>query len=215
VNLGARTIAATLMMLFGPTGCDETFRFDVTPDQDGGNGDAGDGSTGAPPPGSCANDSACGDAKCDVTSGVCVGCLADADCSSGRSKCEPTTHVCVACLNGPDCGMRQTCDTVTNRCLDACFDADDICPLPGFVCDRDRALCIECKTSASCVGSPNGPFCDVLIGRCVACTGNAQCPATKAVCDRRSGTCQECVTSPSCGSGNVCDPMTLVCRNVL
>lgn len=204
-------VGATVAMVFGLGGCDETFRFDVPASRDAGN-DADDGARG-PGPGPCTTDASCGGLRCHVPSGVCVACLQNADCTGSLARCEPTTHLCVACLNGPDCGARQNCDTVTNRCLDVCFDADDLCPSAGFVCDRDRALCIECKTSASCAGAANGPFCDVPIGRCVECTGNAQCPVGKPVCDRRSGRCQACVTSPTCGVGAVCDPTKLACRN--
>lgn len=200
--------------LFLVTGCNAAFHFDVLPAADAGDGDAGSAADGAAAPdaSSCANDARCAGLRCEVASGSCVECLADTDCSGARARCEPVSHTCVACLNRPDCGKRQGCDTVTNRCLDGCFDTDDPCPLPGFVCDGDVGLCIECKRSANCAGSAGGPLCDVPIGRCVACTGNAQCPAAKPACDRRTGRCEACVVAATCGDGAVCDPITLTCR---
>ncbi len=207
----ARALGTTAAMVFGLAGCDEAFHFDVSAPHDAGN-DADD-VVPPPDPSACTTDATCGGLRCHVASGVCVACLQNGDCTGTNLKrCEPTMHVCVACLNGPDCGARQNCDTVTNRCLDVCFDADDPCPTAGFVCDHNRALCIECTTSANCAGSAKGPLCDVPIGRCVECTGNAQCPPTKPVCDRRSGSCHACVVSPTCGASAVCDPAKLTCR---
>jgi Cys-rich repeat protein len=210
----ARAVATTAALLCGLAGCDEAFHFDVRPSDAGDAGlDAGD--DGASTPGACTSDATCGGLRCEITSGLCVACLQDADCAGGANKrCEPTTHVCVACLNRPDCAKRQDCDTVTHRCLDACFDSDDPCPTAGFVCSEDLGRCIECRTSANCAGSAGGLVCDVPIGRCVQCTSNAQCPSGKPVCDRRTGQCQVCVASVTCGgAGAFCDPSSLTCRS--
>lgn len=192
----------------GLVACNATFRFDEPP----ASVDAGDGGVVAPDASFvCTSDPACGGLRCDLPTGRCVACLGDSDCASPRARCEPIDKVCVACLNGPDCGRRQTCDTVTNRCLDACFDPDD-CLSPGFVCDADRGLCLECKTAANCVGSPGGRLCNSTIGRCVQCSGDADCTAPNGLCDRRTGTCVVCVGSDDCPAGQVCDPVGLVCR---
>jgi len=202
----------TAAVAYGLLACNDAFRFDVPPASDGG-GNGGDGAEAAT--GQCTSDATCGGLHCDVASGSCVACLGDGDCTTGGLlRCEPTTHVCVACLNRPDCKTRQDCDTVTHRCLDACFDGDDPCPGAGFVCAEDLGRCIECKKSASCAGSPSGSVCDVPIGRCVQCSGNAQCPSSKPVCDRRTGQCAVCVVSATCGAGAACDPTTLTCRSV-
>lgn len=209
---GARAVATTAALVCGLVGCDEAFHFDVPAGADGGDGGL-DADVGAPSA-ACTSDAPCGALRCEVTSGLCVACLQDADCKTGGlGRCEPASHVCVACLNRPDCAKREDCDTVTHRCLAACFDGDDPCPTAGFVCAEDLGRCIECRTSANCTGSAGGPVCDVPIGRCVQCTSNAQCPSSKAVCDRRTGQCQACVSSVTCGgAGTYCDPTSLTCR---
>jgi Cys-rich repeat protein len=59
-----------------------------------------------------------------------------------------------------------------------------------------------------------GRVCDVPIGHCVECTGNAQCPTERPACDRRTGRCVACLESSACGAGAVCDPVALTCRTV-
>ncbi len=208
----ARAVSTTAVLLFGLLGCGEAaFHFDVPPAGDG--GDAASRVDGGPDPSACVSDATCSGLRCDVASGLCVACLQDADCTaSGRMRCETTSHVCVACLNRPDCAKRQDCDTVTHRCLEACFDGDDPCPTAGFTCSVDLGRCIECRTSANCAGSAGGGVCDLPIGRCVDCTSNAQCATSTPVCDRRTGRCQACVSSETCGLGSACDPISLTCR---
>ena len=212
----ARAVSCGVAALFAgfagvaAVGCDSVFRFD--PSADGGGVDeaaVGDGAAGPRP---CTADTACGGLRCQVSTGVCVACLGDADCSGVLGRCDTLRGSCVECNATAECPQRRGCDTVTKRCLDLCLDGDDACPVSGFVCDGDRNLCIECTTSANCVGSPNGAVCDVPIGRCVECTGNAKCPSSKPVCDRRSGRCAACVTSAECSVGSVCDRNTLTCR---
>jgi hypothetical protein len=187
-------------------GCDATFRFDEPPGADG--GEAGETSHPSLP---CTSDATCAGLRCKTTTGSCVACLTDVDCSGVFSRCDVAIGVCVACLDAADCGARQRCDPTARRCLDTCHDADDPCPLPNVVCDQVRHLCIECRSSANCAGSAGGPVCDLSIGRCVECIGNAQCPTAAPVCDRRTGQCVGCVASSACVH-SACDPLTLVCR---
>jgi hypothetical protein len=203
---GALTLALAL------AGCDATFRFDEPATPDAATVDArGEGDSGsAREP--CASDTACGGLRCETASGACVACLTNSDCGGALARCDTALHACVACLATADCGPRQRCEPTTHRCLDTCDDDDDPCPLPNFVCDRDRHLCLECRSSANCAGSPNGSVCDITVGRCAECTANASCPTPTPVCDRRTGRCVGCVSSVACGVGLACDPSTQVCR---
>lgn len=218
-TLGAAAASAHVL-----AACDGEIRFDDhSIPVDGGGSASADGAAspdasasadGAPPPRPpCTDDATCGGFRCDVLGGVCVACLADEDCKgSSRPRCDTKLHVCVACRELFDCGLKGRCDLPTRRCIDNCFDEDDACPSPGFVCSEARRACIECTSSANCAASPNGPSCDPDVGRCVECTSSAQCPADRPVCDRRTGRCAACVSSISCGPGYLCDPTTLVCR---
>jgi hypothetical protein len=197
-------------LLVAIAGCDGTFRFDEPLATDGGDGGAGNDEGGLPRP-PCKDDTTCGGLHCETTSGECVACLVNGDCSGTFARCDTALHACVACLATSDCGTKQRCDETTRRCLDTCADDDDPCPLPNFVCSPNRGLCVECTSSANCAGSPNGPSCDVTIGRCVECTANAKCPMAKPVCDRRTGRCVACLSSASCDVGFACNPATLAC----
>jgi len=209
----ARAARATATLLCGLAGCDEAFHFDAPAAGDAGNSGLDGGDAGRATR-ACTSDATCAGLRCEPTSGLCVACLQDSDCTTNaRRRCEPSAHVCVACLNRPDCAQRQDCDTVTHRCLDACFDGDDPCPAAGFVCGEDLGRCVECRTNANCAGSPGGLVCDPPIGRCVTCSSNAQCPSSKPVCDRRTGRCEVCVASTTCGAGSFCDPASLTCRS--
>lgn len=192
-------------------GCDSVFRFDQ-PAPDGGDGEGGaSDDAGARP---CTDDSACGGLRCQVATGMCVGCVGDGDCSGALPHCDTTAGICVECNATTDCAPRHGCDVVTKRCLDVCGEGDEFCPGVGFSCDEAKKRCFECTSSASCVGSPNGSVCDLTIGLCVECAGNAKCPSSKPFCDRRSGRCAACVTSAECGMGSACDPVTLTCRTL-
>ncbi|AKV02276.1 hypothetical protein AKJ09_08939 [Labilithrix luteola] len=150
--------------------------------------------------------------RCDVASGRCVACLEEAHCTlPSRAHCDLDTMECVGCLTHEQCGPRQRCEDVTHTCVDTCFDADDVCPTPGFVCDGSSHRCIECTYAANCASSPRRPYCETVTGRCVECLGNAQCPKDKPRCDRCAGRCVGCLGSNECGPGQVCDPGTFTC----
>jgi hypothetical protein len=209
----AATLAvAVLVAAVIGAGCDSAFRFDQPPSANDG-GPAGDGASRPP----CADDSQCGGLRCQVSTGACVACGADGDCTGARPKCDTTMGLCVECNATSDCPTptQQRCDAVTKRCLDLCVDRDD-CPNGAvFSCTKEPTfLCAECTQDPTCI-DPLKQTCDKSIGRCVECTGNAQCPtAEKPVCDRRSGRCEACVVSAECESGFVCDPATLTCRQL-
>jgi hypothetical protein len=201
---------AAVAFVVTSVGCDSVFRFDqpATSAKDGGGTDEAGGDAGSPLP--CGDDATCGEGlRCEVSSGMCVACLGDTDCSGSRGKCDVARGICVECNGTTDCPQKEGCNLATKRCLDVC-DGDDLCPVSGFSCVG--TVCAECTKSENCNGSPTGPLCDKSIGRCVECTGNAQCPSSKPVCDRRSGRCVACVTSSECGMGSVCDPVALTCR---
>ena len=203
VTVGIAALATNL-------GCDSVFRFDrpaTSATDGGGTDDAPATDSGGQIP--CIDDTTCGGLRCEVSTGVCVACVGDKDCSGSRRRCDLTRGVCAECNATTDCPQRADCNLATKRCLDVC-DGDDLCPVSGFSCVG--TVCVECTNSENCNGASTGPLCDMAIGRCVECTGNAKCPAAKPVCDRRSGRCVACVTSAECGAGSVCDPTTLTCR---
>lgn len=153
--------------------------------------------------------------RCDAATGRCVACLEEADCTlPSRAHCDLATMECVGCVAHEQCGPRQRCEETTQTCVDTCFDADDLCPTEGYICDGPSHRCIECNYGANCASSPHGPYCEKATGRCVECMGNAQCPVSRPRCDRCSGQCVGCLTSKECGPGGVCDPSTFTCVTI-
>lgn len=212
MSVAVRLGGVALAFLVASVGCDSAFRFDqpAVPG-DGGPADGAEGgSTDAGGQRTCTDDTTCGPLHCQLATAACVACVADTNCSGARPKCDTAAGVCVECNTTDDCSARQTCNPRTGRCLDTCVDSDDPCPLAGFVCEGKLKLCVECEESEHCT-SADRRVCDVPIGRCVECTGNARCPSSRPVCDRRTGRCEACVTSAECDLGSVCDPVTLTC----
>lgn len=208
VSVGVAVLVASVTAV----GCDSVFRFDqpASSTTDGGGADEA-APVGTP---TCTDDTTCGGLRCQVSSGMCVACVADADCSGALRHCDTAQGICVECNNAAtDCAEHHICEPETRRCVDTCNDGDDRCPVSGFECDVVRKVCTECDATKPCT-APTRRECDTPTGRCVECAGNAQCPSSKPVCDRRSGRCVVCVTSAECGVGSVCDPTTLTCRQL-
>lgn len=136
---------------------------------------------------------------CDLTSGACVGCLKDGDCSGGE-KCLASQCVKVKnCSNSKDCA--NVCDSGSGTCVD-CVQAGD-CKAEQF-CNIALHLCVSdvCKGSA-CVG---GKFfgCSVdgsAYAAAVNCDDGDAC--TTDSCDAATG-CKHAAGALSCDDGNVC-----------
>jgi hypothetical protein len=131
---------------------------------------------------------------CDTTGGggVCVGCLANADCGGTTPVCSGTTNTCVGCA----------------------ADGAPSCPDPAHpACQKTGPLagaCTECSsTSAALCGGPQ-PQCLGATGLC-GCAGAAGDPACGAansglVCSGPNGFCVAgCVPGRNgCPTGQTC-----------
>lgn len=49
--------------------------------------------------------------------GMCLACLADADCHTPTAHCETFAGRCVECLANKDCAHGTVCDPAMNRCV--------------------------------------------------------------------------------------------------
>jgi hypothetical protein len=136
--------------------------------------------------GKCTKNADCTSGKvCNTVSGVCVGCLTDANCSGSTPVCNQTTATCVAgCVTSADCsGGTPVCDTGNKVCV-GCL-ADEDCSGGTPVCKSSNKTCVACLTNANCSGLT--PICDSN-NTCVECLSNLDCvsPATcqgGACCD--------------------------------
>ena len=67
----------------------------------------------------CGADADCSRAArpvCDTSSGRCVACTSDVQCSSPTPRCDLAAHSCVRCLSSADCGRESFCSLPTHAC---------------------------------------------------------------------------------------------------
>ncbi len=106
----------------------------------------------------CASNADCADIRdlntCDTTTGKCVACVADTDCSGATPFCSQALGSCVACKADTDC-------------------ATPAAPFCGPV-----GTCVECKADTDCTGSFNGGKC-TTDGSC-GCVADTDCTGTNA-----------------------------------
>ncbi len=117
---------------------------------------------------------------CDVredvpTSGRCVDCLNDNECSSANGH-ECVLGFCVECETDVECTSLETPQCSTSYQCEGCKD-NDACVGRGVrsMCDtRDGAEnegeCVECEAHSDCEDAEK-PQCDAT-GTCVPCSGN-------------------------------------------
>jgi len=133
----------------------------------------------APPPPDlsmpgCANNTDCakspGGHVCNTDTGLCVVCVASADCPTGQ-HCDNQV-ACVECLLPADCPMGQRC--VAKACVVGC-DPKSPCP-QGQVCDFNASACYQCLSDSDCTDGTT-PRCDLLRHKCVGCVKDDDCGA--------------------------------------
>jgi Cys-rich repeat protein len=88
---------------------------------------------------------------CNLTYGVCVQCLSDADCSGGTLACDLAAGVCVQCTSDRHCGVGAYaglphCNVTEQACRECVVDAD--CG-GGRVCETSEGHCDDSGGSDS------------------------------------------------------------------
>jgi hypothetical protein len=176
--------------------------------------DAGDAAARADSPdGGCTSDSDCKLLHCDATSGQCVACVTDSQCTQiGLPFCYPKLERCVQCSVDADCGgAGQACQPTTHQCVTSCT-SDGMCPNESLC--GPAHFCVECVTDLDCFDGRGGlqpqEECDTMIGECAECTSDAQCPPS-SVCDRTTDRCVGCLTNSDCPRDAACNPDVHMC----
>lgn len=178
---------------------------DAQPPGDGAGGDAGHG---------CLLDTDCPLASlhCDLSSGTCVQCTKDPDCTKpGYPRCDLATHLCVACGVNADCADGGVCDPMTLHCVVPCSDAGK-CAGDDVVCNA-HGYCSSCDSSMDGGGCSGTAVCNDDIGQCGECTNDSQCSGSTPHCRLANDTCVQCLSSSQCptAAAPVCDPATWTC----
>ena len=138
---------------------------------------------------------------CD-SSGACVRCLGDGDCTQDAPFCSGGR--CVQCAADTDC-PRGTCDTMTGTCR-GCSSDDDCQQAEG-------CLGFTCASNGACEPERLGPEtpCEVTQGvpgvcdngECQPCAGTAGCPDGLMCVDNA---CVQCAGDGDCGDSPECMP---------
>jgi len=95
---------------------------------------------------------------CMPSTGLCVGCVTNADCAQSSANGSGSTPVCNA----------------TNNCVECLTDTDCTNLNPGSpYCIQES--CSQCRTSTDC---PSGypPGCNSVLLQCGSCSANSDCP---------------------------------------
>lgn len=191
----------------------------------------------------CASDKECigNGAVCSPELGVCVECVATADCPSDTScsaySCQPPA---VACESSKDCAaLGKVCDKVAGACVDCAAPEDcaagavclqRTCVIPA--CVEGEATCVDAVTQRSCRADglgfrvdacKSGELC--VAGSCkatVCAPGSKRCEPTGGgiqLCDASGtgwGVAAACPTGEVCADGvcakAACAPGTTACQ---
>jgi len=124
---------------------------------------------------------------CDEATGLCAGCLDDADCTDGM-VCSPDLKFCVECVDDADCvasgrGTRCFIISCADEAAQCATDADCRAAGLGNTCSAETHTCLDvagrCFSNSDC-GSAQ-PFCVFLVedptaaGSCSECRGDSDC----------------------------------------
>lgn len=121
------------------------------------------------------------DTRADAALDVVADDRAPSECEAGRDCSD---------AGGPQDVVAPPVDAGAIAC-----QADPACAALGQVCDRDRGVCVGCRTRADCAGESQ--VCTAQrCGRGVACTSSRQCPGQ--VCHATLGLCVDCGADGDC-----------------
>jgi len=96
-------------------------------------------------------------AYCEVSSGICIGCLKDEHCKAEQwaKVCDPKLLGCQECKVNSDCGASSLGNTCTGGICVCATDADCAKHNVGLKCNATIQAC-GCVTSSDC---PKGKAC--------------------------------------------------------
>ena len=152
--------------------------------------------------------------KCDAM-GVCIQCMADADCTGANAAC--VNNACVACDDGTMNGDETGVDCGGTHCKkcngDACALAADCgsanC-VDGVCCNMAcTATCMACNVAGSVGTCSNLPAMQDDPLAQMACTGLQTCDGTGGCKLKNGSPCNgnnQCVSGKCGGNPKVCQP---------
>ncbi len=154
--------------------------------------------------GACAGHDVCNE------SGSCEPpvCESSKDCP-GDLICFKSEGVCVECVADADCGENQKCQA-DHTCIDVVpCESDKDCKLQDMVCDKEAGICVECLLPADC---PEGWLCLQQICLEVVCElGDLHCAGNDIETCNATGTgwdfVESCPEEQFCVEGECVDQL--------
>ncbi len=206
-------VLAISLTLMGSACSGDEGEFEATPDAAQSSDvasaeDADEDGSGEVDAGPCGGDCAAPTPVCEESSGECVACVGDDDCTDGVCADDNT---CVACLGDGDCD-EGVCDTDANACVECVDDAQ--CDGETPACDVDNNECVQCVEHAQCAEVGASACGDD--NTCQACAASEECghlddtPATNNCTNTpvaTLGTCEPCKADSECEPDHRCVPM--------
>jgi hypothetical protein len=149
----------------------------------------------------------------DPVAGLCVGCIANGDCSGATPQCNTMRKECVQCVDNVPCTnpAAPVCSP-GNRCVE-CVDGTTCRDEGRRVCDPVASSCVACLDSSQCTARDKSR-CNAL-HECAPCTDNGQCESDAPVCNTSTGRCVACIDDSTCTAGSLCDTATGTCVGCL
>jgi hypothetical protein len=154
----------------------------------------------------------CATGGCDTTTGFCVECVVDSNCTQPDAPYCATDidagEYCVQCFNP------NQCPTSSPGCgpfgCGSCWTDVD-CPATAPFCSGDYQCVIPCDGGTTCATGA----CDTDAGYCVQCVDDSDCQepdASYCATDLGYGNyCVQCVASSDCGDAGPCNSGYLTC----
>jgi hypothetical protein len=143
------------------------------------------------------------DTVCTCAIGTSLACGAHP--GDGKGICHPGLALCIAGANNSSSTLAACTGSVGPLAADSCTVAGD-----DSNCDGVLNGGCECVVSTSCP-SPTASRCSV--GKCVACSTNADCTHIPGLAVCSAGSCVECTAASAgaCAVDEVCDVATSSC----
>jgi len=155
----------------------------------------------------CISNSECGDDSpiCDsLNTGQCLPCATNTDCANINPFLPicVTSGSCVACTSDSQCTFTsQPICLNTGACVECLLDTQCSTVTGTPICDASTNKCRKCASNNDCIGSATTPVCDNLVsGNCVPCLVNTDCGSKSSTPICLANTCSQCQTNSQCQS---------------
>jgi hypothetical protein len=146
------------------------------------------------------------------TSGRCVECLHNSECTTDPDKAFCVQNTCQGCnatASTSDAGVTYACPSATPQCQSAtglcveCLAKSDCSSASKGFCHQ--SACTGCADSGDCTGAT--PVCmsstssTSKAGQCVGCADSGDCSGNSPICDTTTTfTCQACTSDAQCAA---------------